>query len=276
MSVYLVAEASHAVVLSNVYKIGMIHTRTLKKIKNRLNAYGNNAIVFCLQPCNNPRECESLLIQRFSSLFEYGGTTERFKGNIEKMIETFNDVVWKYQSEQRKTNIAVQLPETVAEIKPFSPSSQAENKLEILSQALQFFNADTDEYDELWEMRILEKRKKQEEATLANNDPIIPVQSEETSAPTPPLPLRRGQAMPVFCHYKSFLELSSVRSTYIRSPEDVVSPFSFPFVDAAYRSVVNASSKRKSNNETEFQRLRTYSLNRHASIRDDVRSGEEV
>jgi hypothetical protein len=68
---------------------------------------------------------------------------------------------------------------------------------------------------------------------------------------------RRGVAHLVFLHYTSFGELSRASAERAADP-----PFTRSVLQAAFRSVINATSRKRSTHETEYLRLRGAALRR--------------
>jgi hypothetical protein len=71
-------------------------------------------------------------------------------------------------------------------------------------------------------------------------------------------PRRRGIAHLVFLHYTLFAELSAHRA----SAERTADRFPSSVLEAASRSVINATSRRRSTHEIEYSRLRGAALRR--------------
>jgi hypothetical protein len=84
--------------------------------------------------------------------------------------------------------------------------------------------------------------------------------SSAASSAAPTKTIRRGGAQPVFRHFESFASLCAARSALLKTKDESTSLFAFAMLDAAYRSVTNAASKRKSDVGTEFKRIRENAL----------------
>jgi hypothetical protein len=76
-------------------------------------------------------------------------------------------------------------------------------------------------------------------------------------------PRRRGLAHLIFLHYTSFAELSVHRA----SAEPATDRFSSSVLEAAFRSVINATSRKRSTHEIEYSRLRGTALRRQQKER---------
>jgi hypothetical protein len=76
-------------------------------------------------------------------------------------------------------------------------------------------------------------------------------------------PRRRGVAHLIFLHYTSFAELSVHRA----SAERAADRFASSGLEAAFRSVINATSRKRSTHEIEYSRLRGAALRRQQKER---------
>jgi len=79
---------------TNRYKIGCSTKNNTKRIKS----YGSNTILLLKYDTNNPEQVETELIKEFKSRFTLYQGKEYFEGNIDTMIECFNNVINKFKN----------------------------------------------------------------------------------------------------------------------------------------------------------------------------------